>query len=135
MKKINILDCTLRDGGYYNNWDFPKDLVNDYLKAISDSGIKNVEIGFRSLKENKLNGPNFFSTENYINILKIPKNLKIGVMINVSELTQHRKNYKKVLSKIFKEKNKSKIKFIRLATHFSEIDEVVKICKILKMVT
>ena len=53
-------------------------------------------------------------------------------MINVSELIQHRKNYKKILSKIFKEKNKSKIKFIRLATHFSEIDEVVKICKILK---
>ena len=132
MKKINILDCTLRDGGYYNNWDFSTDLVNDYLKAISESGIKNVEIGFRSLKENKLNGPNFFSTENYINILKIPKNINIGVMINVSELTQYRKNYKKILSKIFKEKNKSKIKFVRLATHFSEIDEVVKICKILK---
>ena len=54
-------------------------------------------------------------------------------MINVSELTQYRKNYKKILSKIFKEKNKSKIKFVRLATHFSEIDEVVKICKILKI--
>ena len=51
MKKINVLDCTLRDGGYYNNWDFPKDLVNDYLKAISDSGIKYVELGFRSLKQ------------------------------------------------------------------------------------
>ena len=133
MKKINILYCSLIEGGYYNNWDFSKDLVNDYLKAISESGIKNVEIGFRSLKENKLNGPNFFSTENYINILKIPKNINIGVMINVSELTQYRKNYKKILSKIFKEKNKSKIKFVRLATHFSEIDEVVKICKILKI--
>ncbi len=21
---IKILDCTLRDGGYYNNWDFKK---------------------------------------------------------------------------------------------------------------
>ena len=88
MKTINILDCTLRDGGYYNNWDF-KTLVNDYLKAISDSGIKNVEIGFRSLKENKLNGPNFFSTENYINILKIPKKLNIGVMLNVSDLSNY----------------------------------------------
>ena len=28
-----ILDCTLRDGGYYNNWDFSKDLVNQYLKS------------------------------------------------------------------------------------------------------
>ena len=54
MKTINILDCTLRDGGYYNNWDFPKTLVNEYLKAVSESGIRNVEIGFRSLKENKL---------------------------------------------------------------------------------
>ena len=34
MKKLTLLDCTLRDGGYYNNWDFSKDLVNDYLKAF-----------------------------------------------------------------------------------------------------
>jgi len=132
MKTIKVLDCTLRDGGYYNNWDFSKDLVNDYLKAVSDSGIRNVEIGFRSLKENKLNGPNFFTTDNYINVLKIPKNLNIGVMINVSELITLKPNYQKVLGKIFKNKNKSKVKFVRLATHFAEIEEVVKICKVLK---
>ena len=132
MKTIKILDCTLRDGGYYNNWDFSKELVNDYLKAISESGIKSVEIGFRSLKENKLNGPNFFSTENYINILKIPKNLNIGVMINVSELISFKQNYNKILDKLFKNKNKSKINFVRLASHFSEINEVIKICKIIK---
>ena len=51
MKKINILDCTLRDGGYYNNWNFSNELVNDYLKAISLSGIRYVELGFRSLKK------------------------------------------------------------------------------------
>jgi len=51
MKKINVLDCTLRDGGYYNNWDFSKELVNDYLEAISLSGIRYVELGFRSLKK------------------------------------------------------------------------------------
>ena len=35
MKKneLKILDCTLRDGGYYNNWDFSKDLIEDYLLA------------------------------------------------------------------------------------------------------
>ena len=132
MKTINILDCTLRDGGYYNNWDFPKTLVNDYLKAISDSGIKNVEIGFRSLKENKLNGPNFFSTENYINILKIAKKLNIGVMLNVSDLSNYKSDYKKVLNKVFNKNKKTKVKFIRLATHFSEIDEVTNDCKFLK---
>ncbi len=29
-----LVDCTLRDGGYYNKWDFDKNLVNDYLQAI-----------------------------------------------------------------------------------------------------
>ena len=132
MKDIKLLDCTLRDGGYYNNWDFSKDLVNDYLKAISDSGIKYVEIGFRSLKEKKLNGPNFFSRDNYIDILNIPKNLEIGVMINISEIISFKDNYQKILGNLFKDQKKSKIKFIRLATHFNEVSEAVKICKILK---
>ena len=132
-KEINILDCTLRDGGYYNNWDFPKNLVNDYLKAISASGIKFVEIGFRSLKENQFNGSTFFSNDNYINILKVPKNLVLGVMINVSELINFKSNYKKKLKEIFFNKRKnSKIKFVRLASHFNEISETIKICKILK---
>ena len=55
MNKINIIDCTLRDGGYYNNWDFPKNLVNEYLKSVSDSGIKYVELGFRSLSKKEFN--------------------------------------------------------------------------------
>ena len=118
MNTIKILDCTLRDGGYYNNWDFSKDLVNDYLKAISESGIKNVEIGFRSLKENKLNGPNFFSTDNYINVLKIPKNLDIGVMINVSELINSKKNYKSILNKTFDKKKKFKSKIYKVSYPF-----------------
>ena len=132
MKDIKLLDCTLRDGGYYNNWDFSKDLVNDYLIAIADSGIKYVEIGFRSIKEKKLNGPNFFSRDSYIDILNIPKSINIGVMINISEIVNASKNYDKTLKELFKNQGKSKIKFVRLATHFSEISHAVKICKILK---
>ena len=49
MKKINLLDCTLRDGGYYNNWNFPKLLINNYLSAIAETKIDYVEIGFRFL--------------------------------------------------------------------------------------
>ena len=45
LKSINILDCTLRDGGYYNNWDFSNQLVNKYLKTIAQSKIKFAEIG------------------------------------------------------------------------------------------
>ena len=49
MKKANlkILDCTLRDGGYYNDWRFSKDTVQKYIKGINDSKIDILEIGFR----------------------------------------------------------------------------------------
>ena len=46
--KLNILDCSLRDGGYYNNWNFNISFVNKYLQLISKSNINYIEIGFKS---------------------------------------------------------------------------------------
>jgi 4-hydroxy 2-oxovalerate aldolase len=46
--KTKILDCTIRDGGYLNNWKFSKQLVKDLYRAVSKSGVDYVEIGFRS---------------------------------------------------------------------------------------
>jgi len=46
--ELKILDCTLRDGGYYNNWDFSNSLINKYLKSMSSAGVEYVELGFRS---------------------------------------------------------------------------------------
>ena len=37
--KPEILDCTLRDGGYYTNWDFDKSLVEDYIKYTNHLNI------------------------------------------------------------------------------------------------
>ena len=31
---MKLLDCTLRDGGYYTNWDFDKELVKNYCKSM-----------------------------------------------------------------------------------------------------
>ena len=45
MKNIKILDCTLRDGGYYNNWKFSISEANKYLKQVYSSKINVVEIG------------------------------------------------------------------------------------------
>ena len=32
--KNNILDCTLRDGGYYNNWLFSNKLIREYIRFV-----------------------------------------------------------------------------------------------------
>ena len=47
-RKINILDCTLRDGGYYNNWNFSTNLVEKYLAAVVKLPIDIVEVGYVS---------------------------------------------------------------------------------------
>ena len=46
--KSEILDCTLRDGGYYNDGIFQAFLY-DYLKLMSIFEVDWVEIGFRKI--------------------------------------------------------------------------------------
>ena len=38
------LDCTLRDGGYYNEWDFDSELVNSYLASLPAAGVGICEV-------------------------------------------------------------------------------------------
>ena len=30
---MKLLDCTIRDGGYYTNWDFDQNLIKEYAKS------------------------------------------------------------------------------------------------------
>lgn len=46
MNSVSVLDCTLRDGGYCNNWKFGRDLIPKIIRSLSDSGIEIVECGF-----------------------------------------------------------------------------------------
>jgi 4-hydroxy 2-oxovalerate aldolase len=132
MNNVNVLDCTLRDGGYYNNWEFSSDLVNSYLKTLSQTGVKYVELGFRSFQNNNFKGPNWYTTDSYIKSINIPKNLIIGVMINVSELTSSTLSLKNTIEKLLKSKNKTKISFVRLACRYTELIIAAKACGILK---
>ena len=133
MKKIIHLDCTFRDGGYYNNWQFPNEIVQEYLYTMSKININFVELGFRSIKKNDFKGPNWYTTDDYLSSFRIPKNLKIGVMINCSEFILDKKNYKFLLNKIFKSKKKSRLDFIRIAAHSNEIEFASKLCDYLKL--
>ena len=87
MNFMKILDCTLRDGGYYTNWNFTSDLVDQYLKTVSKLPISIIEIGYLSDK-NDLNGPFYHLSKSVL--LNCRKNLKsnqkIYVMINAKEI-------------------------------------------------
>jgi 4-hydroxy 2-oxovalerate aldolase len=46
MMSFEILDCTLRDGGYYTNWDFDEDLVETYFTDVARLPIVALEVGY-----------------------------------------------------------------------------------------
>lgn len=43
-----ILDCTLRDGGHVNNWNFSDNCILDTLKCAEISGIEYFETGYQN---------------------------------------------------------------------------------------
>lgn len=46
MGKIYLLDCTLRDGGYINDWRFGEETIKGFGKKIAQTGIEIYEVGF-----------------------------------------------------------------------------------------
>lgn len=42
----NVLDVTLRDGGYLNRWRFSNHEVSAVLEHVHDTGVRRIEIGF-----------------------------------------------------------------------------------------
>jgi len=61
MTNFKILDCTLRDGGYYTNWDFDNSVVDVYLESVNQLPIDYIEVGYRNNQQNEYQGKYFYS--------------------------------------------------------------------------
>ena len=117
-----ILDCTLRDGGYHNNWDFDFALIQEYLSAVAAAGVDYVEIGFRSLKNEGFKGGAAFSTDSWIRQFEIPSTIKIAVMINASELLDQDGILRtEALERLFHPASDSPVTLVRIACHAREL--------------
>lgn len=71
MSVISTIDCTLRDGGYLNNWEFDENFRLALLKSLIKSNVDIIECGFISQNSgDDLKGTHFKSIEKINNILK-----------------------------------------------------------------
>lgn len=43
---VQLLDCTLRDGGYINDWEFGYDNIVSIFERLADSNVDIIELGF-----------------------------------------------------------------------------------------
>lgn len=119
--KIEVLDCTIRDGGYINKWNFDKKLVSETYRALSKSGVDYVELGYHCT-EDFLNAQEYglfrFSKikdiEDIWEFHNNPTNISLMVdygKFNISSLYQY---------------IDSPIKLIRMAFHKNKLKEALK---------
>ena len=80
MNNIEILDCTLRDGGFINDWDFGHYAIYNIVNRLIGSNIEFLEVGFLHNDRNfDINRTITKHTEDFNKIIKI-KNKKIMIL-------------------------------------------------------
>ena len=83
---MKILDCTLRDGGYYTNWDFKRNLVDTYIKSLNSLPIDYIEIGYRSIPLEGYYGEYFYLPIYVLERLKSQSSKKLVVILNEKDV-------------------------------------------------
>lgn len=123
---VVLLDCTLRDGGYYNDWDFSIELINSYLTAMQAAGVMVVELGLRSLRNEGFKGACAYTTDSFIRGLTIPQNIQVGVMVNAAELLSDTVALDMILQQLFPEPaDSSPVSLVRIACHVHEFSKAL----------
>jgi 4-hydroxy 2-oxovalerate aldolase len=119
---ITFVDCTLRDGGYHNDWDFPVALTDEYLAAMAALSVDRVELGFRSLRRTGFKGSAAFTTDGFIDLLTVPDGVVLGVMINAAEVVLPPDEQAAALAALFPPSSRERVRLVRIAAHLEEVE-------------
>jgi Isopropylmalate/homocitrate/citramalate synthases len=124
MNNIHILDCTLRDGGYCNEWRFGFDNAKKITHGLQEAGIEIIECGF--ISNCILYDPDvskYTTMEQIAKIIPERKDGKIFVaMMNYGEYNiDDLPNY-----------DGSSIDGIRVAFHKKDLNEALTLCEQIK---
>jgi|SRR5690554_1086929 len=119
-KELKVLDCTIRDGGLMNKWQFDKKLVKDVYQACVDAGVDYMEIGYVSSEDQFSRdeyGPWKFCAEKDIREIvgENKTNTKLSVMADIGRI-----KYEDI-----RPKKESVIDMFRVACYDYQIDKAI----------
>jgi len=83
---MKILDCTIRDGGYYTNWDFDSDLIKTYFEAMNQLPIEYLEVGYRSPKLEGYYGEYFYCPTSVLKKMSGLSEKKLVIILNEKDI-------------------------------------------------
>ena len=92
-KEIRVVDCTIRDGGLMNDWNFSDEMVRDVYQCLSEAGVDYMEIGYRASK--RLYSPEEFGPWRFCDEDRLRKvidgiegDTKLSVMLDVGRVDE-----------------------------------------------
>ncbi len=86
MNNIKILDCTIRDGGYYTNWDFDQKIIETYLNDMNQLPIDYLEVGYRSPKLTGYYGEYYYCPDYVLQKLARLSTKKLVIILNEKDI-------------------------------------------------
>jgi 4-hydroxy 2-oxovalerate aldolase len=116
--QIKVLDCTIRDGGLTNKWQFSDETVKKVFLALSECGIDYMEIGYKSSEKyfsRAEHGAWKFCTEEDIKRIvgEVDTKMKLSTMADIGRID----------SEDIPLKKDSILDMIRVACYTKEIDK------------
>lgn len=122
---MKLLDCTLRDGGYYTNWDFDRNLVDNYIKACNDLPVDYLEVGYRSIPLEGYFGEYFYLPLYVMERLKSLTSKKLVIILNEKDIKPE--HVQKILAPCI-----GLIDMVRLAIDPKNFDRALELAKSVK---
>jgi 4-hydroxy 2-oxovalerate aldolase len=120
--QIKVLDCTVRDGGLINQWQFSDDFVRKVFLALSQAGVDYMEIGYKSSEKhfsrNTCGAWKFCTEEDLHRIVGgAEKTMKLSAMADIGRIEPE-----DILPK-----NQSALDMIRVACYVKEVDKAISL--------
>ncbi|MBJ6363943.1 aldolase catalytic domain-containing protein [Paenibacillus sp. GCM10012307] len=120
-----IVDCTIRDGGLVNNWDFSVEFVQHLYHSLNEAGVEYMEIGYKNspklLKGADSAGPWRFLDDNFLREV-IPQKLgtKLSALVDIGRVDEN-----DILPR-----EQSLLDLIRVACYIQDVDKALELVQL-----
>jgi 4-hydroxy 2-oxovalerate aldolase len=118
--QIKVIDCTVRDGGLMNKWQFDDTFVRNVYQSLAEAGVDYMEIGYLSSEEafdRKEFGPWRFCAEDDLQRIvgDSEKKIKLSAMADIGRIE----------CKDIPPKSESSLDMVRVACYVHQIDKAI----------
>jgi len=125
--ELKVLDCTIRDGGLINKWQFTDELVRNTYEAVAKAGVDYMEIGYKAsagLFDPKEYGKWRFCNDDAINKVLdgVELTTKLACMVDIGRVEKE-----DILTV-----DDSPFSMIRVACYQHQIDKAIDLAKMIE---